>query len=393
MKKLLLSSVALLGLTAAATAADLPRRTYVAPAPVPYVAVPVFTWTGAYIGVNAGGAFRVNNNDNTCFDTFGTGFGDCFGGSGLSVQTANGLAPVVPLTGLNTFGLGFNNQRNDDAVFAGGGQIGYNYQFTPGAGWVIGIEADIQGVANNNRRNDDFLALSGLGANGGIFTAAAVAPIAPGSGIATPTGIGSGALGNVALFNNGPNGFGNSLNRSDWFATVRGKLGYAWDRFLIYGTGGVAFRDNNNNCDNDFFGCGFTGFGTGVPNGAALVGTGFYRTAGYSFAGSLVGPSNAFGAFFPDSGNNNNVGWAAGGGLSYAVTNNLIATVEGLYVSFERNRDNTAGFLLSGNVVGVSNTGAPIVANQLGFDNRRNRDDFAVVRAKLDWKFGSLFGL
>ena len=84
---------------------------------------------------------------------------------------------------------------------------------------------------------------------------------------------------------------------------------------------------------------------------------------------------------------------SAGGGLSYAVTNNLVATIEGLYVSFERNRDNTAGFLLSGNVVGVSNTGAPIVANQLGFDNRRNRDDFAVVRAKLDWKFGSLFGL
>jgi len=40
----------------------------------------------------------------------------------------------------------------------------------------------------------------------------------------------------------------------------------------------------------------------------------------------------------------------------------------------------------------VSNTGAPIVANQLGFtgfDNRHNRNDFGVVRAKLDFKFGS----
>jgi outer membrane immunogenic protein len=407
MRKLLLSSVALLGLTAGATAADLPRRQYVAP--VPYVAVPVFTWTGFYVGVNAGGAFRVNDNNNTCVDTFGTGFGDCFGGSGLSVQTANGLAPVVPLTGLNTFGFGFNDNRNNDVAFAGGGQIGYNYQFTPGSGWVIGIEADIQGLAHDNNRNDNFGGFGGLG-NNGIFTAAPVAPIAPGSGIANPTGVGNGALGNVALFNGGlgslggsgcgsgsSNGFGNSFGdcRPDWFATVRGKLGYAWDRFLIYGTGGVAFRDDNNrnDCGNGF-GC---GFGTGLTSGASLVGTGFYVNAASAFAGNLIAPGNTFG-FFTDNRNNNNVGWTAGGGLSYAFTNNLVATVEGLYVSFERNRDNFNGALLGGGVVGVSNTGAPVTANQLGFglDNRRNRDDFAVVRAKLDFKFGGpagLFGL
>ena len=40
MKKFLLSSVALLGFTAGAMAADLPRR-----AP-PFAAIPVFTWTG-----------------------------------------------------------------------------------------------------------------------------------------------------------------------------------------------------------------------------------------------------------------------------------------------------------------------------------------------------------
>ena len=89
MKKLLLSSVALLGLTVGATAADLPRQTVVAPPPV--IPVPVFTWTGFYVGVNAGGAFSTNNNDNFCAGGF-----DCFGGSGLSVQTTGGLAPVVP---------------------------------------------------------------------------------------------------------------------------------------------------------------------------------------------------------------------------------------------------------------------------------------------------------
>ncbi|NBJ13547.1 porin family protein, partial [Microvirga sp. SYSU G3D207] len=52
MKKILLSSVALLGLATGALAADLPSRR-AAPAPV-VAAVPVFTWTGFYVGVNAG---------------------------------------------------------------------------------------------------------------------------------------------------------------------------------------------------------------------------------------------------------------------------------------------------------------------------------------------------
>jgi outer membrane immunogenic protein len=61
MKKILLSSVALLGLTAGAFAADLPSRRV---APAPYVAVPVFTWTGFYVGVNAGYGFSDNDRNN-----------------------------------------------------------------------------------------------------------------------------------------------------------------------------------------------------------------------------------------------------------------------------------------------------------------------------------------
>ncbi|MCG3102189.1 hypothetical protein MAQ58_22570, partial [Enterobacter sp. DRP3] len=61
MTKLLASLAAFTALTGAASAADLPRRA--APPPI-FTPVPVFTWTGAYFGINAGYAFDASSRSN-----------------------------------------------------------------------------------------------------------------------------------------------------------------------------------------------------------------------------------------------------------------------------------------------------------------------------------------
>jgi outer membrane immunogenic protein len=103
MKKILLASVALFGFAGAASAADLPARAAPPVAPI-IAAAPIFTWTGFYVGVNAG--YGWNTNDNEVFD------------------------PIFGFVG-----------GNDDGGFVGGGQVGYNYQI---GSFVVGIEGDLQ---------------------------------------------------------------------------------------------------------------------------------------------------------------------------------------------------------------------------------------------------------
>jgi outer membrane immunogenic protein len=246
MKKILLSSVALLGLTAGAMAADLPMRSApMAPAPM-FAAVPVFTWTGFYVGVNAGWGWDTNDDNN--------GF-----------------------LGLN--GGIFDDDDDSDGGFIGGGQIGYNMQF---GSFVAGVEADLQ-----------FADINGSDRH---------------------------VLVNGALINVGTGGL-------DYFGTVRARLGFAIDRALVYATGGFAYGggDNGNN------GCGV---------GTLLV---------------------------CDDDDDISGGWTLGGGVEFAVTNNLTVKLEGLYVNLDRGGDDT-----------IFDTG---VLN--------NRDDleFGVVRAGLNFKF------
>ncbi len=80
----------------------------------------------------------------------------------------------------------------------GGAQIGYNWQ-APGSHLVFGIEADIQGGDISATAKDNFA---------DVFS-----------------------------------------SRLDWFGTLRGRLGYAFDRTLIYATGGFAYGGIRNTAD------------------------------------------------------------------------------------------------------------------------------------------------
>jgi len=287
-KSLFLASTATALLVGAASAADLPRRA--APPPV-FVPVPVFTWTGFYAGFNAGYGFDASSS------------------RAPTVIGVNGASTLVPPG--TTAVLAFSNGSRNDG-FTGGGQIGYNYQFTPGSGFVVGVEADAQYVDFGRERN----------------RFSATGPLAA-QQVFNPTGV----------------------SGLDYFGTVRGRLGYAFDRTLVYGTGGFAY-----------------GSGGGRDFGLTNASRDSFQT-----------------------------GWAAGGGIEYALPTDsffnffkssaVTFKVEGLYVNLDQGNRNNGAFAVN-NVGTVITTNSPGVALVSG--GRQIRDtEFAVVRAGLNYKFGS----
>ncbi|MFL5184480.1 MAG: outer membrane protein [Microvirga sp.] len=207
MKKILLSSVALLGLATGALAADLPSRS--APAPI-IAAVPVFTWTGFYVGAQIGYGWNANDNDIVLPSGFVVQSGD-FGDSGDG--------------------------------FLAGVHAGYNVQL---GSFVVGVEGDVEGVFGDD--NDDVVI---IGPGGAVFT-----------------------------------NYGFAGNALDWQGSIRARAGFAFDRALIYATGGFAFA--------------------GVSDGFGILGN-----------------------------DDTLSGWTLGAGIEYAFTNNLTTRLEYRYTSYE----------------------------------------------------------
>jgi outer membrane immunogenic protein len=260
MKKFALSAAAIALCAGSAFAADLPSRK--APPMLPPPPPPPAMWTGFYVGLNAGYGWSDNSAVNTVASPVNP-----FPGVAFTQAVSNGLAASAG-----------RNISGQNGGFAGGGQIGYNYQFYHS--FVAGIEADIQGFASS----------------GGARTQTGVTPFTwpVGAGIADSYVSGASASRSI-----------------DYIGTVRGRLGWlATPTLLVYGTGGLAYGGVN--VRTSYFGQ------------ETLIGA-----AGLSSV--LVGAS------FSDT----RVGWAAGGGVEWMFLPNWSAKVEYLHFDLGSVTSNT----------------------------------------------------
>jgi outer membrane immunogenic protein len=152
--------------------------------------------------------------------------------------------------GLGPEGPGKVGDLQLEGVF-GGGQVGVNWQRNR---WLLGLEADIQ-IADINDSES-------------------------GTKIDDPGG-------DLADFD--------SKDNIDWFSTIRGRAGFAMNRLLIYGTGGLAI-------------------------------------GGINYKVSLTEPDEDEHAHWND--NYTELGWTAGAGAEWAFSEKLSAKVEYMYVNF-----------------------------------------------------------
>jgi outer membrane immunogenic protein len=128
-------------------------------------------------------------------------------------------APVYDWSGFyigGNLGFGWNLGSFSDSLgntvtpatsgeFLGGGQAGFDYEFWGGI--LIGAEADLDWLPSANNIGDTTL-------------------------LANPPGVPTGSTASVAVNNR-------------WLITVTGRVGYAWDRVLLYGKGGGAWVGAN----------------------------------------------------------------------------------------------------------------------------------------------------
>jgi len=182
MRRLSLASAALLAMLASpAMAADMRAKAPVFKAPPP---VAVFSWSGFYVGGNIGYSWGRSRNDWNVF------------APALVVVNPTVCPPALCASGSDS-------NKINGAI--GGLQAGYNWQM---ANAVVGLEADVQASGQKGSQ---------------VFSAPFATSIIVG---------GIPVVGTVAAA---------YTQKLAWLGTLRGRIGFAADRLLVYATGGLAY--------------------------------------------------------------------------------------------------------------------------------------------------------
>jgi outer membrane immunogenic protein len=309
MKKMFVAALAASALAGfgAAQAADMPLK-------APPLVAPIYDWSGFYVGLNAGGVWDRGNLTDTS--------GAAFSFAPYAFISPPALPPAgiptfvpgtIPLPGTLTVG------SDRHGSFVGGGQVGYNWQ---SGRWVYGLEGQIQGL----KTGQDF--------------AFAFQPIV--FPFATNALTGNGTL------------------ERDIQAALRGRLGYTWDRLLVYGTGGVAF--------------------TRLKTNAAYT----YAFALAPGVAPVAGVANPTTTTTTLDGSTTLVGLTLGAGFQYAFWQNVSIGLDYAH-SFYGRHDLSLGMTPTVSSLGFFNTVPPVITPG-GAVTGNYRLDTDEVTVRLNWK-------
>ena len=295
----------------------------------PMEAAPASVWNGLYAGLNAGYGFGGSNavdNNSTVFDQF---YPNYFSQAGWPQFLQGGYGGIAVA---NRGGVSL-----DQNGFAGGGQVGYNYQW--GQSLVAGLEADMQGTGIRGSGN-----YSGFGQD-------------------------RYSMGSTMLMNHGTRNTMAGANIQagvDWFGTVRGRLGFlATPTTLLYGT-------------------------------ACLTYGGAWAKGDYTSISSMSGPmiwsrssTNpvAYNQMGIGSGSTSNVlvGWNAGGGAEWMFMQNWSAKAEAFYYDLGSMNINSATVVPASGI--AAQMGRNVPDAQVIYQNTRVNYNGVIARAGVNYHF------
>jgi outer membrane immunogenic protein len=236
-------------------AADMPVK-----AP-PRAAPAAFSWSGCYIGANGG---WIESREKYRLAPGGN-YSNAAGGLAPPNAAGTGLLAGDRATASHAY-LG------EDSGGTFGGQVGCNRQV---GAWVFGGEADLNwsDISNSVR-----VAYGPVPSENPLFT------ISPQTDIVT--------------------------SKLEWFSTIRARVGYAFDRFMVFGTAGLVVGNVKSTTN-----VSFTTSGTSpVYSGASHIGSNSETRAGLT----------------------------AGGGVEWAVINNWSVKAEYLFLDLGRHSYSSA---------------------------------------------------